>query len=186
MPFPGALSTDIFKYTSAARIQTEEQRICFLEEQLNALTKQLSFLKNSIPELEEASIKMRSLVDTINSKKIVLSEPGNKEFDSFQESLITVKQSKKINAVGDTSAKEFFDPQVPEDLSFFSSTSSHALVFIRPFTYAIFPRVILCFDTNGLFSTALSIEALSLTISRNQEHVFVFNESFNSQYTLPV
>lgn len=164
-------------------IQSEEQRISDLEKQLNSITKQHTFLDEHLLELEESSAKLHSLMKEIHTKRIVLDEPDNYEYVSFRDSLLMVKNSKKISSAGDTSAKDFFNPPVPEDLRFFKSKYNPLLVFIQPFTYAIFPSVILCFDSNGLFSDALTIEALSISISRNKEHVFVFNESFNSQYS---
>ena len=65
----------------------------------------------------------------------------------------------------------------PNDLALFKFKYAPPVLFVNEFYYCLFSNVILVFDKNGIFTTAVDPTALSVTLNKQTERVLVSNGS---------
>lgn len=151
---------------------------CNVDEKLN-------YLSEKTEELQRLKSESDMLHGEIAKRKIkLLNEDGNLLF-LVKKSLTTLFSSKKCVIEG-LNLKELICDEKPLDLEFFDYKYAPAILRIGKFLYCLFSNVILVFDENGVFATAIDPTALEIKVERVSVDVWVRNNTLPSHQYLDV
>lgn len=127
----------------------------------------LAHLQRHDDELKQLTLQSQDLHKEIESRKLqLLHEDKNKLFSLKKASLALLSSKKCISTNAD--ARTVFTEKKPIDLSIFQYESEPIILFIDSFFICIFTNVILVFDCNGIFSSALDPTALQVVVDRKR------------------
>lgn len=128
---------------------------------------QFAYLQRHDDELKQLSLHSQNLHKEIDSRKLqLLHEDKNKLFSLKKASLALLSSKKCISTNADVST--IFTEKTPLDLSIFQYESEPITMFIDSFFVCMFTNVILVFDCNGVFSSALDPTALQVVVDRKR------------------
>ena len=85
-------------------------------------------------------------------------------------------QSKKCSS-DNVNVRDFLCEKTPNDLSLFQFKYAPPVLLVNDFFFCLFTNVVLVFDKNGIFSTAIDPTAISVTLDKLTEHVLISNGS---------
>lgn len=136
----------------------------------------LEYLKQQNEELEKLKAQSDACHRKLENQRIMLlHEDGNKLFN-LKKAFISLSLSKKC--FSDTISIEAFIGDIkPRELSIFQYKYEPVILRYRNFSFCLFSNVILVFDENGLFSSALDPTAINISVERKTESVYVSNDS---------
>lgn len=145
----------------------------------------LNYLSGKTEELQRLKSESDMLHSEIAKQKIkLLNEDGNLLF-LVKKSFTTLLSSKKCVIEG-LNLKELICDEKPSDLEFFDYKYAPAILRIGKFFYCLFSNVILVFDENGVFATAIDPTALEIKVERVSVDVWVRNNTLPSHQYLDV
>ena len=151
---------------------------CNIDEKMNHLTK-------NADELQRLKSESDELHNEIAKQKIkLLNEDGNLLF-LVKKSFTALLSSKKCVLEGYT-LKDLICEEKPVDLELFDYKYAPAILHIDKYYYCLFSNVILVFDSNGIFSSAIDPSALSIKAERLTADVWINNNTLPAHQYIDV
>ncbi len=145
----------------------------------------LAYLSDKKEELQCLKNDSDILHNEISKHKIkLLNEDGNLLF--LVKKAFTALYSSKKCIVEGYELKEIICDEKPMDLDYFDYKYAPAILRINKFYYCLFGNIILVFDVNGIFASAIDPTALSITVERISNDVWITNNTFPSHQFLDV
>lgn len=140
----------------------------------------LNFLQGHIAELDECKNKIESLKAERRKQVVVLSEEDDTSIKKLRGALVKLRNSKKKKNVSGISMDEFFGASKPQELEYFSVKCQPIILQMPPYTFCLYPSVILAFDINGIFVSALNPEELHIKVEHIPYNISVQDGSYSS------
>lgn len=132
-----------------------------LEEKRNYLTS----MENELKNLKQASDAIK---EKILKTKIVLLNEDSGIISTIKDTFEYVKSSKKC-VIETTDIQNQLRQDRPKELDLFEYKHEPVMIYVFDFYYCFFSNVILVFDSNGIFSTALDPTAIKVVVEKSQE-----------------
>ena len=143
------------------------------------------YLTSKLPEIENLKNESDELNERISKNKIkILNEDGDLLF-LVKKSFAALFSSKKCVLEGYT-LKELICEEKPVDLELFDYKYAPAILHIDKYYYCLFSNVILVFDDNGIFSSAIDPSALSIKSERLSADVWINNNTLPAHQYIDV
>ena len=134
------------------------------------------YLTSKLPEIESLKNESNELIEKISKIKIeILNEDGGLLL--FLKSAFSSLLHSKKCTLNSLNINDVISKNTPNDLALFKFKYAPPVLFVNEFYYCLFSNVILVFDKNGIFSTAVDPTALSVTLNKQTERVLVSNGS---------
>jgi hypothetical protein len=147
--------------------------------------KRWRYLQENEKTLNLLMEKNRKLVSKRDNLKIDISTERSEAINKLREAFVELQNSKK-KKIEDLHS---FDVQrygalaqnLPKDLIYFNSECEPICLRGDDYQFYIYPNVILVFDQEGYFVTALASTELKFDVKRMTERVFISNNKFHSE-----
>ena len=124
-----------------------------------------------LQQQEELLTRLKNQSDAYNkevsSRKLQLLHEDRDKIFSIKKASLALLSSKKCVAK-DTDVRSFFTDKSPVDLHIFKYDCEPVTLFLDGYFFCIFSNVILVFDCNGIFSSALDPTALKIEVVRQR------------------
>lgn len=134
----------------------------------------VDYLTSKLPEIESLKEESNELNERISKIKIaILNEDGDLLL-FLKSAFSTLLHSKKCT-LDSLNINDVISKTTPNDLNLFKFKYAPPVLFVNEFYYCLFSNVILVFDINGIFTTAVDPTALSVTLTKQTERVLVSN-----------
>ena len=165
-----------------AMIATEGMRISTILTCSNCHSDEdkLDYLRGHTTELDKCTDKITSLKAERSKQFVVLSEEDDTSIKKLRNSLLKLRNSKKKKDVSGISMDEFLGASKPLELEYFSVKYQPIILQLSPYKFCLYPSVILVFDINGVFVSALSPEELHIKVEHLSNSIHVQNGSYSS------
>ncbi|MEG1621389.1 MAG: DUF308 domain-containing protein [Oscillospiraceae bacterium] len=142
-----------------------------IDQKYNHLTANVEILK-------ELKAESDSLQKEITKSKIHLMNEDSSLLFELEKAFFALLQSKKC--VGENfDIDKFICNDTPLELSLFNYKCAPVILFLNGFYYCLLSNVILVFDVNGVFSTAIDPTALNIMINKKTVNISVNNNTPN-------
>lgn len=144
-------------------------------EECTTIDEKRKYLKKNIDVLERLKKESDYYHDEINNKKIQLLNENKDLLWDLKKFFLSLINSKKCVSE-EVDIKSFLKAvKKPAELALFSYNYEPAMFNFDGFTYCLFSNVILVFDDNGTFSTALDPSAISIKLSVETCNIYFRN-----------
>ena len=145
----------------------------------------LKYLSEKSEELQRLKNESDRLHSEIAKHKVkLLNEDGNLLF-LVKESFATLFSSKKCVIEGLT-LTEIICEDKPSELDLFDYKYAPAILHMGKYFFCLFSNVILVFDENGIFATAIDPTALTIEVERISADVWITNNKLPSHQYIDV
>ncbi len=145
----------------------------------------LYHLNTKTDVLQHLKSESDSLHREVGKLKIkLLNEDGNLLF--FVKKTFTALLSSKKCVLEGLTLKELICDEQPADLELFDYKYAPATLRFGGYYYCLFSNVILVFDTNGIFATAIDPTALAIKVERVRVDVWIRNNTLPSHQYVDV
>lgn len=155
--------------TSKNACDAQLKRYLKLDEHIDVDEKRAYFDTHEkvIRELKDNSDELYS---KIYQKKIQLFANTNQLSGLLRDAIMTIGESKKCSCEK-LDISKLITEEDPLELNMFQYKYKPTIMYLDGFSYCVFDNVILVFDRNGSFSTAIDPSALKITVKRkHSEH----------------
>ena len=132
------------------------------------------YLTSKLSEIEGLKNESDELIKKISNIKIEILNEDNDLLLFLQSAFLSLLHSKKC-VLDSLSINDVISSNTPNDLDLFKFKYTPPVLFVNKFYYCLFSNVVLVFDENGIFSTAVDPSALSVTLNKQTERVLVSN-----------
>lgn len=134
------------------------------------------YLSSNVDSLNSLKTESDKLHTEISQNKIQLLDENKDILFEVKKAFLNLLQSKKCISNG-MELSVFICEKTPSELTMFEYKHEPAIIYINNFYFCLFSKVILVFDCNGIFSTALDPTAFSIDVIRQNENVSVRNNA---------
>lgn len=149
------------------------------------VVEKFEYLTNKTNELQRLKDESDLLHREIDNHKIkLLNEDGDLLF-LVKKSMTSLLLSKKC-VIDGLNIKEVICEEKPTDLELFDYKYPPATLRFGGYYYCLFSNVILVFDTNGIFATAIDPTALAIKVERVRVDVWIRNNTLPSHQFIDV
>lgn len=172
------ISTLMHEYTSSDAYKNLRKILLYS----GTYTQKYDFLSSNFETIQKLKLECDTLYAYACERKIEIINEDDDILLLLKNTFSSILDSKKHMAQG--SEKNNIDIQdllckdAPKELSQFKYKYLPASLFINGFYFCFFSNVILVFDSDGCFSTALDPTAMSIKISTKTEHALIRNGVF--------
>lgn len=134
------------------------------------------YLSSNLTEIESLKNESDKLCESISKNKIELLNEDGDLLLFLKTAFASLLQSKKCSS-DNVNVRNFLCEKTPNDLSLFQFKYAPPVLLVNDFFFCLFTNVVLVFDKNGIFSTAIDPTAISVTLDKLTEHVLISNGS---------
>lgn len=149
------------------------------------IVEKLNYLTSKTNELQHLKVESDLLHREVENHKIKLINEDVDLLFLVKKSLTTLLLSKKC-VIDGLSIKEIICEEKPADLDLFDYKYPPAILRLGKYYYCLFSNVILVFDTNGIFATAIDPTALTIIIERVQVDIWISNNTLPSHQYIDI
>ena len=147
---------------------------------IESLEHQFEYLRMNESKLSQLKCESDQIYRDIISRKVQLLNEDTYVLNVLHKAFDLLKASKKC--ISDKmNISDFIVDKKPEELGIFSYQCDPIVLCVNSVYFCLFSRVILVFDANGRFSTALDPTAISISVTRRTDSVYI-SGSTNSIY----
>lgn len=138
--------------------------------------RKLEYLRENEPTLSELKNESDKIRQEFSSLKIQLLNEDNYVTHILHKAFELLKSSKKCLSESIELENLIIDEK-PKELNIFLYQREPITLMVCGFYYCLFSNVILVFDQNGLFSTALDPTSVLVSVTRKTAEIYVSNDS---------
>lgn len=143
----------------------------------NSVCEEYAYLQKNLSTLSQLKSISDKKHNDLFSRKIQLLNENSSVMDSLSKAFYLLKQSKKCvsDRVKAVKIEDFIISEKPNELTMFQYKCSPVILCIDAFFYCLFSNVILVFDSDGVFSTALDPSAMKITVESLKSEIHITN-----------
>ncbi|MCD7892065.1 MAG: hypothetical protein LUG60_00055 [Erysipelotrichaceae bacterium] len=148
----------------------------------NDIEEKYEYLKANIEVLDQLKKVSEKLYNEISKRKIQILNEDEQILSNIKKAFELPRKSYKCTVHSNARSNKLV-AATPIELCIFEYSFEPKIVTFGDFYFCLFSNVIIVFDYNGIFSTALDPSILNVDIENRIENVSIYSNGFFSKYT---